>query len=103
MQIQLYPLTVQVLPELQARPDQKEILQADALKYVTTFRSQLSKEDLIGALAHLSDLLGSESNVVHSYAAILLERLLASRVGSHSLAFEFCASRILEDERFAVL
>lgn len=72
----------QVLPELQQRQDAKPVLQADALKYVTTFRSQLQKTYLMKVLPELGNLLGSESNVVHSYAAILLERLLASKVSS---------------------
>ena len=77
-------LCAKVLPELQPRADAQPVLQADALKYVTTFRSQLTNADIFQVLPHLGHLLGSESNVVHSYAAILLERLLASKVSTFS-------------------
>ena len=68
------------MPELQAGPSSQAILQADALKFVTIFRSQLPKASLLAIFPQLVALLKSESNVVHSYAAILIERLLASKV-----------------------
>lgn len=71
---------LQVIPELQAGPNSQPILQADALKFVTIFRSQLPKASLLAIFPQLVALLKSESNVVHSYAAILIERLLASKV-----------------------
>lgn len=73
-------LQMQVVPELQAGPSSQTILQADALKFVTIFRSQLPKASLLTIFPQLVALLKSESNVVHSYAAILIERLLASKV-----------------------
>ncbi len=71
---------MQVIPELQAGSTSQAILQADALKFVTIFRSQLPKASLLAIFPQLVALLKSESNVVHSYAAILIERLLASKV-----------------------
>lgn len=62
------------------RPDSQAILQADALKFVTIFRSQLTTPSLESIFPKLINLLKSESNVVHSYASILIERLLASKV-----------------------
>ena len=70
------------MPELQAGPSSQAILQADALKFITIFRSQLPKASLLAIFPQLVALLKSESNVVHSYAAILIERLLASKVKS---------------------
>ena len=75
-------MRAQVLPELQACPSGQPILQADAVKFVTLFRSELPKASLLGIFPNLIALLKSESNVVHSYAAILIERLLASKVGT---------------------
>jgi len=61
---------------------QNPILRADALKYLTTFRSLVSKADAIPAFPHIVRALGSDSNVVHSYAAIAVERLLSMKVGA---------------------
>ncbi|KAL4452248.1 hypothetical protein ABPG75_007910 [Micractinium tetrahymenae] len=70
----------QVAPELAAADaNERPILKADALKFVTTFRSQLPKETELGLFPSLVNLLGSESNVVHSYAAIAVDRLLSMR------------------------
>ena len=73
-------LMLQVVPELQSNPSSQAILKADGLKFVTIFRSQLPKASLLTIFPQLVALLKSESNVVHSYAAILIERLLASKV-----------------------
>ena len=70
------------MPELRSGPGGQPILQADALKFVITFRSQLSKAAILAAFPLLVALLQSESNVVHSYAAILVERLLTSKASS---------------------
>ncbi|KAI3438113.1 hypothetical protein D9Q98_000554 [Chlorella vulgaris] len=70
----------QIGPELAAAAvNEQPILKADALKFVTTFRSQLPKETQLGLFPALINLLGSESNVVHSYAAIAIDRLLAMK------------------------
>ena len=78
----LIALNLQVVPELRSGPGGQPILQADALKFVITFRSQLSKAAILAAFPLLVALLRSESNVVHSYAAILIERLLTSKASS---------------------
>ncbi|KAK9829548.1 hypothetical protein WJX72_006417 [[Myrmecia] bisecta] len=70
----------QILPELQSPAvNDTPILKADALKFLTTFRSQIPKATCVSVFSNLVSLLGSESNVVHSYAAICIERLLASK------------------------
>ncbi|KAF8072350.1 hypothetical protein HT031_000009 [Scenedesmus sp. PABB004] len=72
----------QVLPELQD-PDVNAvpILKADALKFVTTFRSHLPAATLLALLGPCTALLRSEAVVVHSYAAHAIERFLALREG----------------------
>ncbi|GFR48907.1 hypothetical protein Agub_g10856 [Astrephomene gubernaculifera] len=68
----------QVLPELQnPKLNDNPLLKADAIKFVTTFRSLLPKEACLAAVPPLVALLGCEYCVVHSYAAICLERLLS--------------------------
>eukprot|EP00878_Enallax_costatus_P016271 GHUV01017068.1.p1 GENE.GHUV01017068.1~~GHUV01017068.1.p1 ORF type:complete len:703 (+),score=205.92 GHUV01017068.1:410-2518(+) len=74
--------TQQVLPELQdPNVNERPILKADALKFVTTFRSQLPTATLVALLPPCIALLGSEHVVVHSYAATAIERFLALREG----------------------
>jgi len=68
----------QVLPELQSpRINETPILKADAIKFVITFRSLLPKETCVGIFPALITLMGSEYNVVHSYAATAIERMLS--------------------------
>lgn len=75
-----------VLPELgTAELDVRPVLKADALRFVTLFRSTLSKALLLEAFPQVVRLLGAESNVVHSYAAICIERLLALKIGGAPL------------------
>jgi exportin-2 (importin alpha re-exporter) len=51
-----------------------------ACRYLYLFRSRLPKAKLLAAFPVVMRLLQADSNVVHSYAAIVLERLLALRV-----------------------
>jgi Cse1 len=46
-------------------------------RYVYMFRGKLAKADLLAVFPSVMRLLRAESNVVHSYAAIVIERLLA--------------------------
>lgn len=55
------------------------ILEVDAIKFLYTFRNQLSKEQILSVLPLLVRHLASENYVVYSYAAITLERTLALR------------------------
>lgn len=48
---------------------------------MTVFRSQLPQPTLLALLPPITALLGSESVVVHSYAATAIERFLALREG----------------------
>ena len=70
-----------MLPELQAQNvNELPVLKADALKFLTIFRSQIPKDACLRIFEQLVALLGSESNVVHTYAATAVERLLSSKV-----------------------
>lgn len=71
----------QVAPELTSSSvDDLPILKADALKFLTILRSQLPTPVILAAFGNLVQLLNADSNVVHSYAAVAIERLLASKV-----------------------
>ncbi|SCV04705.1 LAME_0H20582g1_1 [Lachancea meyersii CBS 8951] len=60
------------------------ILKVDAIKYIYTFRNQLSKEQLIEILPILAGLLQSDEFVVYTYASITIERILAIRESNTS-------------------
>ena len=71
---------VHCLPELQAPDVNKQpVLRADAIRYLTTFRSVLPRETLVSSLPVLQAQLTSSSIVVHSYAAHCVEKLLILR------------------------
>ena len=52
------------------------ILKVDAIKYLHTFRSVLTKEQWANALPLLVNHLGSSNYVIYTYAAIAVERVL---------------------------
>ena len=66
-----------IVPELQS-PDVNgyPMLKAGALKFFTMFRNQISKSVALRFFPDLVRFLASESNVVHSYAASCIEKLL---------------------------
>ena len=72
-----------VLPELQGAvsggASANPILLADALKFVTIFRSQLPAETYAAVVPLLAPLLAHPKIVVHTYAATALDRLLTVR------------------------
>ncbi|SPO23873.1 probable CSE1 - Nuclear envelope protein that mediates the nuclear export of importin alpha [Ustilago trichophora] len=61
------------------------ILQVDAIKYLHTFRNQLTKEQLLSVLPLLVQHLESEQYVTCSYASITIERVLALKRDSKLL------------------
>lgn len=65
-----------VLREITSSLDKLPVLKADSLRFIVTFRSQLGKNLLLQALPHIVDLIGAESQVVHTYAAHSVERIL---------------------------
>ncbi|EFJ17392.1 hypothetical protein SELMODRAFT_114779 [Selaginella moellendorffii] len=71
-------LASQIIPALQGN---ELLLQASALKFVTSFRSAASKAVALGLMPQIIKLLLSDSVVVCSYAAWCVDRLLLVRDG----------------------
>ena len=73
--------TNHISPELEdSNVGDRAIIKADSLRFVTVFRSQLSKETLLAILPKCMNLLSCSNNVVHSYAATFIERILSMKV-----------------------
>ncbi|KAI3653160.1 hypothetical protein MP228_002585 [Amoeboaphelidium protococcarum] len=73
-----------ILPDLQTGADDPSVhpvLKVDALKFLNTFRHQLSKQQLISVLPLVIEHLKSSNYVVHTYAAVCVERMLFIKVG----------------------
>lgn len=69
-----------IVPELQSQDvNGFPMLKAGALKFFTMFRNQISKPVAIVFVPEVVRFLCSESNVVHSYAASCIEKLLLVR------------------------
>ncbi|MQL94387.1 hypothetical protein Taro_027035 [Colocasia esculenta] len=74
--------TSAIVPELQSRDvNAAPMLKAGALKFFTVFRSQIPKQTSILLLPEVIRFLVSESNVVHSYAANCIEKMLLVKDG----------------------
>ncbi|XP_051129556.1 exportin-2-like [Andrographis paniculata] len=72
-----------IVPELRSQDvDGFPMLKAGALKFFTMFKNQISKPVALALLPDVVRLLVSESNVVHSYAATCIEKLLLVKDGS---------------------
>lgn len=56
--------------------DASPILKTDAIKYIMTFRNQLTKEQLISTIPLLINHLNDSNVVVYTYAAITIDKLL---------------------------
>lgn len=68
--------TMVVVPELQSQDiNLYSLLKAGALKFITVFRDQLPKANVMPLIPEVIRFLRAESNVVHSYAAIFMEKL----------------------------
>nr|XP_006818921.1 PREDICTED: exportin-2-like [Saccoglossus kowalevskii] len=59
--------------------NQLPVLKADALKYMITFRNQLSADLLTLSIPHLIQLLTAQSVVVHTYSAYTIERIFTTK------------------------
>ena len=57
-----------------------DLLAADALRFATLFRATLPTPALLALLPPAIACLGAPANVLHSYAALFVDRLLSSRV-----------------------
>ncbi|KIK96918.1 hypothetical protein PAXRUDRAFT_825478 [Paxillus rubicundulus Ve08.2h10] len=61
------------------------ILQVDAIRFLLTFRNQLTKEQLLAVLPLLIKHLTSENYVAYTYAAITIDRILSIKRGAQLL------------------
>lgn len=76
----------QIIPEL-SRPNVNElpVLKADAIKFVMTFRTLLGPQTMVACMPSLVRHLSSESQVVFSYAACTIEKVLTMRAPDNTL------------------
>ena len=80
-----------VVPELQdpSCPNAKyPVLKADAIKFVSCFRLQIPKDRYVPLLQMLAGWVKCPSEVVHSYAAASIERLLMARDDNNQLRLQ---------------
>lgn len=70
--------TANIAPDLLST-DVNPLLTVNAIKYIYTFRNQLTKSQLSDAFPLLIAQLASQTFVVYTYAAITIERILALR------------------------
>lgn len=69
-----------ILPDLQASDDSRHpILKVDAIKFIHTFRNQLTKEQISGTFSLLARHLKHANYVVYTYSAVTVDALLAMR------------------------
>jgi exportin-2 (importin alpha re-exporter) len=74
--------TKNVLCDLQSNVNSNiPILKVDAIKYIYSFRNQLTKEQLLTVFPLLVKHLESTNFVVYTYASIAIERILFIRHG----------------------
>lgn len=74
-----------VLPELQdVNHASRPVVKATSIKFVSTFRNQFTRENMVQLLPLLIHHLGSPIVVVHTFAAYAIERFLSAK-GSDSL------------------
>lgn len=61
------------------------LLQVDAIRFLYTFRTQLTKPQLLSVLPLLVQHLASDNYVCYTYAAISIERILFIKQGNQLL------------------
>lgn len=69
--------STQIIPELKGDPSQNPVLKADCLKFITSFRTQLPASAGATLIPIMARYLKHPQFVVHTYAAIGIERLLS--------------------------
>ncbi|PFH53505.1 hypothetical protein AMATHDRAFT_54636 [Amanita thiersii Skay4041] len=75
--------SVHILQDLQAFPGQVHpILQVDAIRFLYTFRTQLTKPQLLSVLPLLSRHLEDDNYIISTYAAITIDRVLSIKQGN---------------------
>jgi len=72
--------TQHILPELQGQTKSHPIIMSDCLKFVITFRSQWPTQNFLALLDMACVFLQQEDYVLHTYAAIAIDKILAMKV-----------------------
>lgn len=73
--------TANIIPELQeANMSVRPMVKATALKFVSTFRNQFTREQLAALMPLLIAHLSSPSVVVHTYAAAAIEKIFTAKI-----------------------
>ncbi|KNC97042.1 importin-alpha export receptor [Spizellomyces punctatus DAOM BR117] len=88
--MEVLPLfTTHILPELQSSADgaAHPIIKVDAIKFLMVFRSQLTKDQLSAVFPYLLNHLTSTNYVVYTYAAVCIERILATKMPNGAFLF----------------
>ncbi|KAL1115301.1 hypothetical protein AAG570_007332 [Ranatra chinensis] len=68
-----------IIPELETDVNGQAVVKADSIKYLLQFRSILPPEVVVGSLGAIVRHLRANSQVVHSYAASAVDRILTLR------------------------
>ena len=72
-----------VIPELQDRDhSERAMLKSTSIKFVSTFRNQFTKEQLVALMPLLIIHLSSHSVVVHTYSAFTIEKIMTAKDGN---------------------
>jgi len=78
----------EVLPELNSpKIDERPVLKADCLKFICTFRGQLEPNAYPTLMPLLQRYLASEEFVIHTYAAVTIERLMSVKDSNNQRRF----------------
>lgn len=76
-----------IFPELQdPNHNSRPVVKATSLKFVTTFRNQFTREQLVALMPTLITHLGSPIIVVHTFAAYAIERILLTKEDIHGVS-----------------
>ena len=76
----------QVLPDLKTTSDNLHpMLLLEAIKFVVSYRNQLSKNDLVQCIPLLLSHLESDNFIIHTFSAIALEKILSIKRGGEEL------------------
>lgn len=71
-----------ILPDFQSSAAVHPVVKVDCLKFLTIFRHHLARDQLASVFPLVIENLKNENYVVHTYAAVCLERLLFMKVPS---------------------
>lgn len=76
----------QVLPDLRSTSNNLHpLLLLEAIKFVVSYRNQLSKNDLVQCMPLLLNHLESDNFIIHTFSAIAIEKLLSIKRGGEEL------------------